>query len=393
MDQDMPFGDFGNYRDFVDDLAVELLLTSDPELDPLNVSSISWMNQKKTPLEYLDNIYTRDGVCYNFNMLNINDILKDPEEYAQNVSAKVQKIKGWSLDEGYPDAFVTDSFPRRTSLSGVSGGFVFDSMYVNSSHLDYVCGDSLQGFKVVLHHPADYPNLDKYFRVPLDTGVYVGIKPRYTTISEELKHYSPKDRKCYLSNEKPLSYFKTYTQNNCMEECFANYTLKTCGCQSFYMPKLPDSLICGPGKRKCVDDSRVNYVKDNANECDCLPSCTSLEYDVELTQSVWDWKSTLTTFNELGLEKHLEHWKWAHLSRLAVYFKENQFLNSERQELYGVVDFFANIGGLMGLFTGFSVTSFVEIVYFCTLRLWCNCKKYGRRYWSGEAELLEEKDE
>lgn len=56
------------------------------------------------------------------------------------------------------------------------------------------------------------------------------------------------------------------------------------------------------------------------------------------------------------------------LSRLTIYFKESQFLTFKRSELYGVTDFLANCGGLLGLFMGVSLLSLVEILYFCLIR-------------------------
>lgn len=56
---------------------------------------------------------------------------------------------------------------------------------------------------------------------------------------------------------------------------------------------------------------------------------------------------------------------------LSIFFKEDQFITSKRSELYGTVDFYANCGGILGLFTGASVLSIVEIIYFWTLRLGC----------------------
>jgi Amiloride-sensitive sodium channel len=50
-------------------------------------------------------------------------------------------------------------------------------------------------------------------------------------------------------------------------------------------------------------------------------------------------------------------------------------MTSERRERYGPTDFLANCGGFLGLFLGISVISFVEIVYFSTIRLWCTLKK------------------
>lgn len=66
------------------------------------------------------------------------------------------------------------------------------------------------------------------------------------------------------------------------------------------------------------------------------------------------------------------------MARLAVFFKENQFLTSRRSELYGTTDFLANVGGLLGLFMGVSMISFVELVYFCTVRLISNLRMRRR---------------
>jgi hypothetical protein len=41
------------------------------------------------------------------------------------------------------------------------------------------------------------------------------------------------------------------------------------------------------------------------------------------------------------------------LALLHIYFKDMHFMRHERGELYGIVDFFSNIGGLLGLCMGF----------------------------------------
>lgn len=66
-------------------------------------------------------------------------------------------------------------------------------------------------------------------------------------------------------------------------------------------------------------------------------------------------------------------------SRLTIFFKETQFITSKRSELYGLTDFLANCGGLLGLFMGISILSIVELVYFCTIRLMCNLGMRKRR--------------
>lgn len=61
-------------------------------------------------------------------------------------------------------------------------------------------------------------------------------------------------------------------------------------------------------------------------------------------------------------------------ARLSIFFKEHQFITSKRSELYGLTDFLANCGGLLGLFMGVSCLSIVEIIYYFTLRLGCSLR-------------------
>lgn len=61
-------------------------------------------------------------------------------------------------------------------------------------------------------------------------------------------------------------------------------------------------------------------------------------------------------------------------ARLAIFFKESQFITSKRSELYGQTDFLANCGGLLGLFMGVSLLSIVELIYHLSLRLCCNLR-------------------
>lgn len=68
---------------------------------------------------------------------------------------------------------------------------------------------------------------------------------------------------------------------------------------------------------------------------------------------------------------------------LRVYFKSGHFITSQRNELYGPIGFLANFGGIIALFTGASIVSVIEIVYFLTYRLYCNVRLLGSGRWTG----------
>lgn len=66
------------------------------------------------------------------------------------------------------------------------------------------------------------------------------------------------------------------------------------------------------------------------------------------------------------------------LSHLIVFFKDAQFIPVMRSELFGLTDFLANCGGLLGLFMGVSILSLVEIFYYCVIKpliMWSKSQK------------------
>nr|CAI5852112.1 unnamed protein product [Callosobruchus analis] len=137
-----------------------------------------------------------------------------------------------------------------------------------------------------------------------------------------------------------------------------------------------------------IDKPRINKTKGGDFEdgyfpdCDCMPICTDLTYHAEITQSDWHWQNLIRasarTENDTMVENEVN------LSKLTIYFKSARFITSQRHELYGPTDFLANFGGLLGLFTGFSILSLMEAIYFLTVRICCNTRLYG--YWAGPAE-------
>lgn len=59
------------------------------------------------------------------------------------------QAEAWSLEDGYPSNAGLNTYPRRTMISGVHGGFQID-FNVYEDDLDYLCTD-LQGYKVTIY--------------------------------------------------------------------------------------------------------------------------------------------------------------------------------------------------------------------------------------------------
>ncbi|KAB0792959.1 hypothetical protein PPYR_12579 [Photinus pyralis] len=386
----------------IHDKAIDFLIDSVPDFDS-SVRGCLWRNRfcDKESRKLFNPVLTSGAVCYSYNMLDWGDIYTDATDldYYERLGIEHQSRSHWSPEDGYDENVKINIYPRRTSMTGTNGGMeVVLQTIVRDAN--YNCGDSLKGYKVMVHHPGEMPRFHQhYFWVPLDQLISVSIKPNMITTYGDLKSYKPWDRQCYFEEEKQLKYFKIYNQQNCLLECLTNITFEKCGCVNFHMPRTDDMPLCGPALLNCASSANDEFNRKRSSQrshryqdksetftdstgCNCVPACYSLRYDAETSQLDWDWN------NMLGVNKTFEENQTVHLSRLRVFFKDMQFMTSERNELYGQTEFWANCGGLVGLFTGFSLISFIEIVYFCSLRFICNLKRYGWRYWSGAEELL-----
>nr|XP_015839370.1 PREDICTED: pickpocket protein 28 [Tribolium castaneum] len=139
-------------------------------------------------------------------------------------------------------------------------------------------------------------------------------------------------------------------------------------CHTFFLKPLSfgDPLF---GHAKCstlyitISENLLNLAmlsevkeKSDLSECNCLPSCTSIKYDMDV--------STEESGTEIRQMSNV-------MTDLTFVFNDVEFIPMTRNELFGNADFLANLGGLLGLFCGFSALSFFEIVYYLTLRWIC----------------------
>lgn len=202
----------------------------------------------------------------------------------------------WELQEGYASKkpYV---YPYRVSGAGENGGLKFEIWRkiaeVKSSY------SFNKGFKLVVHLPCEIPQFDKqYYRFPLEKSATLIIRPT-VIVTDELKNYDVKTRQCYFEGEKKLRLFKKYTRSNCQLECLAEFTQRQCGCIHFSMPRLQGDKVCdSDASLNCFEEAKKNLMQQNMEEslrtsssyddrgsvtCGCLPACTSLQYEGEIS--------------------------------------------------------------------------------------------------------------
>ncbi|XP_050514398.1 pickpocket protein 28-like [Diabrotica virgifera virgifera] len=358
-----------------------------------------YMNKRYNCKDIFVPIYTDEGICYSFNILDRSEVFKDIVQHNLDSHQTSQYSDNqWSIEKGYAEDAGLEAYPRRALLSGISNALTvrFVTMF---NVVDKSGKSGFQGFKVSLHLPSRIPRpSQEYFRIPDNQAVMAAVSPNMIKTSDSLTNYDVRKRKCHFSYERNLKFFRVYTLLNCKMECLTNFTLQYCGCVGFYMPRENSTKICGLAKHACMkkaesilqllnlrqlrnlDEAKAKELDQIKMDCNCLPMCSDLSYNTESSQCEWDWISALfapiENITDLPLDTSI-----ITSSQLVVFFKRSDFIFSERNELYGPLDFLANFGGLLGLFTGFSLLSLMEIVYFLSLRIVFNRRMYG--YWAG----------
>ncbi|XP_037047236.1 pickpocket protein 28-like [Bradysia coprophila] len=363
----------GRYN-FTDNKIFEIIKEVAPSFDETLVNC-KFQNREEHCRDYFEEVITEEGLCYTFNSLEPTQIYREREhrhELFDALDRTKKTIDNWSLDDGYT-SLNNRSYPLRVFGSGVRDGLAV-TFSLNRSEFDETCRSHVQGFKIQLHMPGVFPQLTKhYFHLPMKRDVLVAVNPHIIKTDEDLVSYGHEVRQCYFSDEKWLQFFRFYTKENCDFECLTNHTLLACGCVRFSMPRTKDTKICGIKKIDCCIRAEDELLrKDDGllgsnvfDDCNCLPSCTSYTYGVEQSHNIIKSKAECSHCGSIEKETAI----------VRIFFNKKQFISSKRSKLYGHIELLANFGGLLGLFLGISLLSFVEIIYFFTLRTYLLVKR------------------
>ncbi|XP_070500712.1 pickpocket protein 28-like [Chironomus tepperi] len=332
---------------------------------------------------------TDDGYCFTFNMLGYHSVF-NPNISKYFDSYKRKDIpKAWNYeakqfhdDENSPepplwtlqDGYLTNESltqPLRANRAKLSLLTVIKDVDIPN-----LCEARRQGYKVILHLPNEIPTIfhsETYFQ--LKNLKTMSISAEVIEKDESLRRLTPDQRGCYFEDERQLKFFKSYTQRNCEYECMTNYTLRTCGCVKFSMPRDKMTEICRDKDIKCYtvlithwpDIIRTNPTVSDAENaykfpCNCIQSCTLINYKVitERSFEMNQQNSGYLMYLEAMMSNNED--KNETLSYLEISFKDFQILHTTHFTAYEIQNLISDIGGLLGLFLGFSLISIFEII-------------------------------
>lgn len=335
----------------------------------------TWHRQDVNCSDIFKEVLTDEGVCFTFNQLNASELYNEERLNEHfHVTQHNKSTRFWNGVNLKPNMTEADIYPYRV-LSGSEGLRVDLRLY--EFDIDYVCSGPVQSFKILLHSAGEIPQMRKYYyRIPLDHDTMMAVRPNIMNTTESLiKNYKKDQRKCIDEGERELIFFKKYTQRNCQLDNLAFRTGYRCKCVTFAMPRLPNVPICRSAAQlqcvKSVENSLMQQVLNKtAISYNCFPACRSISYDAEMSMARLDRYNHQKAMKQVAKIQRKRKY-----TRVFISFKDEQFFSSRRAEVYTLIDFVANCGGILGLFMGISILSIVEIVYFGTLRIGCSLRK------------------
>uniref|UniRef100_A0A6P7FJR7 Sodium channel protein Nach-like isoform X1 n=1 Tax=Diabrotica virgifera virgifera TaxID=50390 RepID=A0A6P7FJR7_DIAVI len=212
------------------------------------------------------------------------------------------------------------------------------------------------GYQIYFHGPYEFVDIaSKNLYTEESTFLQMYLSALSIFASDRTKGLSPKQRKCRFYYESNLSHFPVYSYVLCRMECRAALSKKLCGCLPHFYRRLGGEKVCDVKGLHCLakHKEKLIFLKE---QCSCIANCEEAVYVVEF----------------------LDEREWFLGSNLQWGMVEYPKMRLKRDVIFGFSDLLVYIGGMAGLFLGCSVLSFIEIVYFFTLRLFWFIVRYDR---------------
>jgi hypothetical protein len=256
---------------------------------------------------------------------------------------------------------------KKSKKSGFDDGFQL-KFYSNSTH-DY------GRFVILIHNHTQMPRTiyNKGYYISSGNYNYFILKRILDKKLEQPYDACLDDRSKFEYNQTVIEYFKKnnhdYTQKECINICRNlkyNHT-NTCGC---YLDSLEDEIYMqcyinadNLTLRECVDTFMSSFDVGLCYLEYCPLECDSFEYDITFyTESILSAGNISPENKDFFKDfKTYENVSKTFFS-INVYYQDLKYTLISQQpkiELFGLI---SNLGGILGLFIGFSFISLLEII-------------------------------
>ncbi|ESO09382.1 hypothetical protein HELRODRAFT_168363 [Helobdella robusta] len=259
------------------------------------------------------------------------------------------------------------------------------SILFNVEQKEYV-GQMSQsaGLRVVVHDPARMP-------FPEDEGILVAPNAlthiAVTMVNNFLLLIKTQKINGLYGNcrstdqtDKNLTMYQklynvSYCEKGCLYTCLNDQIIQNCDCVDIKFPKPPTDKNSRTDLRPCsADNSTITACvdkiwRDYENEnlpcsSDCTVPCSETLYKPVISREIWPSKNYLaqmaqtpnylTLFNELNKSDSQDY------GQFVVFLQDFSYTSIDESPAYEIMQFSSDIGGILGLYVGFSILTIVE---------------------------------
>ena len=223
--------------------------------------------------------------------------------------------------------------------------------------------------------------------------IVIRVVPKVIDTTAEFEKFDQSTRKCKLPHEtNGLKLTNKYSKNGCEFECAVDEALTKCKCLPWYYPNnFTGTPMCDMFGGKCFDT--IMSDERHYQECNgtCLEDCKGTSYVAlpslepihtkelcRLKQYVPIWDHLYMQYSHINWFNHLTKgeplkgkMEWCqeyvkdYISMVSIETPTNSITKSGRVRRKSLDEKLSDVGGILGLFSGISILSMVEVVCFC----------------------------
>ncbi|XP_047533408.1 pickpocket protein 19-like [Vanessa atalanta] len=167
---------------------------------------------------------------------------------------------------------------------------------------------------------------------------------------------TPHQRACRFHDENDNGLYPHYSYSACNVHCRKRAQMELCQCNDHFMLGTTESERCNISGMWCLHTHsshlttlKPDWAKRPGLSCDCMPSCDETEITII--------KDVITSLRPKKKKTYVE--------MILAYLPTERF---KRSVVRSQLDLVVSVGGTAGLFVGASLLSFVELIFFFTIR-------------------------
>ncbi|XP_018903260.2 pickpocket protein 28-like isoform X1 [Bemisia tabaci] len=372
------FSDTNVEESFIDDKVINYMIQKVSQKCTDVFKGVWWRDEFiGNACDYMQTVFTPYGLCFTFNPLPMTSLyskhaiplIKKQQELG-NSGRLLDRNTSWTLEKGYD----TQSFnwaemvPLRT-VGDERRQPLGAAISLDLHDYDDTCYAGFRGYHLSVHSPTETASSPIHSWYPIVHGALnqLKLKVHLKQTSESMRSWPVKKRGCYFDNERHLYYFSTYSERNCVSECLSNRSFTVCNCVPLHLPRTAEMAVCGSSTIGCVLDTFDSKGGFRA-ACNCLPSCTEIRYEVFSNVIPLNTNKLILKQFQQRLNISLSVERMASLTGVHVSISTKQVYPLTRAPVFPLNSFIGKVGGSLSLFMGFSVVSFLEIIFYFSSR-------------------------